>query len=120
MGMEDTPSGPISYLIGYEERDYGRSALYARKDVVIDASALPNGITIRWGGGDEDPARVLAVYGNLTIKNVSITGGRSVSVALDPDPQAEYPQVSTRARGGALAVWGFATLENCRLFDKVA
>ena len=28
-------------LIGYFERDYGCSALYAHKDVVIDASALP-------------------------------------------------------------------------------
>ncbi|MCB1121246.1 MAG: hypothetical protein KJT03_06840, partial [Verrucomicrobiae bacterium] len=110
MGMEETPSGPISYLIGYQERDYGRSALYARKDVVIDASALPLGITIRWGGGDDDPARVLAVYGNLTMKHVSVTGGRSVSVALEPDAEAEYPQKSTRARGGGLAVWGIATL----------
>ena len=118
MGGNETPSGYISYLIGYEERDYGRSALYAQKDVVIDASALPLGITIRWGGGDDDPARVLAVYGDLTMKNVSITGGRSVSVALVTDPQAEYPQKSTRARGGGLAVWGIATLENCRLFDN--
>jgi len=27
MGMRDEPSGPVSYLVGYFERDYGRSAL---------------------------------------------------------------------------------------------
>ena len=36
---------------GYQDRDYGKSALYARKHVVIDASDLPNGITIKWNGG---------------------------------------------------------------------
>jgi len=118
MGGQETPSGYISYLIGYQERDYGRSALYARKNVVIDASALPLGITLRWGGGDADPARVLAVYGDLTMKNLSVTGGRSVSVPLDADLADEYPQVSTRARGGGLAVWGVAHLENCRLYDN--
>ena len=118
MGGEETPSGYISFLIGYEERDYGRSALYAQKDVVIDASALPLGITVRWGGGDADPARVLAVYGDLTMKNVSVTGGRSVSVELVPDPGDDYPQESTRARGGGLAVWGVADLDNCRLHDN--
>jgi hypothetical protein len=120
MGMEDTPSGPISYLVGYFERDYGRSALYAHKNVVIDASALPLGITLKWGGGDLNPARVLAVYGDLTLKHVSITGGRSVAVELPPpDPEDENGQLSTRARGGALAVWGVAHLENCRLYDNV-
>ncbi len=118
MGGSNAPSGYISYLIGYSDRDYGRSALCAQKDVVIDASALPLGITIRWAGGDSDPARVLAVYGDLTLKNVSITGGRSVSVALVPDPEDDYPQESTRARGGGLAVWGVAHLENCRLYDN--
>lgn len=109
----------LSHLIGYLERDYGRSALYAAKEVVIDASALPNGITVKWAGGDADPARVLAVYGDLTLKNVSITGGRSVAVELPaPDPGDENGQLSTRARGGALAVWGVARLENCRLFDN--
>ncbi len=117
MGGSNAPSGYISYLIGYFERDYGRSALYAQKDVVIDASALPLGITIKWGGGDANPARVLAVYGDLILKNVSITGGRSVSVAL-PEPSGDYPQKSTRARGGGLAVWGVAHLEKCRLYDN--
>ncbi len=46
MGMRDEPSGPVSYLEGYFDRDYGKSALYARKNVVIDASALPSGITM--------------------------------------------------------------------------
>ncbi|MGD7654256.1 MAG: hypothetical protein ACQCXQ_13640 [Verrucomicrobiales bacterium] len=118
MGGEETPSGYISYLIGYQERDYGRSALYAQKDVVIDASSLPLGITIKWTGGDANPARVLAVYGDLTMTNVSVTGGRSVSVELVPDETDEYPQKSTRARGGGLAVWGVAHLENCRLYDN--
>jgi hypothetical protein len=45
MGMRQEPSGPVSYLVGYHERDYGKSALYARKDVVLDASGLPSGIT---------------------------------------------------------------------------
>ncbi|MDF7801024.1 right-handed parallel beta-helix repeat-containing protein [Pontiellaceae bacterium B1224] len=107
----------ISELIGYYERDYGRSALYSTKHVNIDASALPHGITIAWGGGDVDPARVLAVRGNLTMKNVSVTGGRSVAETI-PEPSGEYPQLSTRARGGGLAVWGVATLEHCRLFDN--
>ena len=47
MGGVETPSGYVSYLIGYEERDYGQSALYAQRDVVIDASALPLGITVK-------------------------------------------------------------------------
>jgi hypothetical protein len=119
MGMSNAPSGPISYLVGYFELDYGRSALYARKDVEIDASALPLGITLKWTGGDLDPARVLAVYGNLTLKHVSITGGRSVAVELPaPDPEDEFAQWSTRARGGGLAVWGIAHLEFCRLYDN--
>ena len=109
----------LSHLIGYFERDYGRSALYATNDVVIDASSLTNGITFKWMGGDADPARVLAVRGDLTLKNVSITGGRSVAVELPaPDPEDENGQLSTRARGGALAVWGVARLENCRLYGN--
>ncbi len=118
MGMLDEPSGPVSYLVGYFERDYGRSALYARKDVVIDASSLPSGITIAWTGGEGNPARVLAVYGNLTMSNVSVTGGWSVAEEFStPDP-SDYPQLSTRARGGGLAVWGVARLVNCTLYDN--
>lgn len=116
MGIRNEPSGPVSYLVGYFYRDYGRSALFARKDVVIDATGLPSGITIAWTGGADPGARVLAVDGDLTLSNVSITGGRSVAEAITvTDP---YPQPWTLARGGALAVWGVARLENCSLYDN--
>ena len=70
---------------GYGNRDYGRSALYAAKNLTIDASALPGGITLRWDGAV--PARVLAVYGNLVLRHVTITGGHSVAEATaDPPP----------------------------------
>jgi hypothetical protein len=119
MGMRDEPSGPVSYLVGYFERDYGKSALYAHKNVVIDASTLPSGITLAWVGGYDNPARVLAVYGDLTMTNVSITGGKSVAEELpSPDPEDEYGQLSTRARGAGLAVWGTATLRNCTLYNN--
>ena len=119
MGMRDEPSGPVSYLVGYFERDYGKSALYAQKNVVIDASSLPSGITLAWVGGYENPARVLAVYGDLTMTNVSITGGKSVAEELPPpDPDDEYGQLSTRARGAGLAVWGVATLRNCKIYNN--
>lgn len=117
MGMRNEPSGPVSYLVGYFDRDYGRSALVARKEVVIDASGLPDGITLAWEGGAQSDARVLAVEGDLTLINVAITGGRSLTQALPPtdDP---YPQPWTLARGGAVAVWGVAKLVNCRLYDN--
>ena len=119
MGIREEPSGPVSYLVGYFERDYGRSALYAQKNVVIDASALPNGITLAWVGGYENPARVLAVYGDLTMTNISITGGKSVAEELPPpDPNDEYGQLSTRARGAGLAVWGVARLRNSTLYNN--
>jgi hypothetical protein len=95
---------------GYQERDYGRTALYVRKSVAIDASALPNGITLRWTGGDADRARVLAVYGDLTLKNVTITGGYAGN-----EPLASGSQPYTLARGGGIAVWGAATLERCTI-----
>jgi len=95
---------------GYQERDYGRSALYARKDVTIDASALPAGITLKWAGGDTNRARVLALYGNLTMKKVTVTGGHASSEALSVGSQP-----FTLARGGGLAVWGTANLERCAL-----
>ena len=81
MGMRDEPSGPVSYLVGYFDRDYGRSALYARKNVVIDAADLPSGITIAWTGGVQDPARVLAVCGDLTLRNVP-EGGLEARIVL--------------------------------------
>lgn len=114
MGIRDEPSGPVSYLVGWFDRDYGRSALVARKNVVIDASDLPSGITLAWTGSA--PARVLAVEGNLTLINVDITGGHSVTEPLavvDPDDQPW-----TLARGGAVAVWGVARLQDCRLYDN--
>lgn len=114
MGMRDEPSGPVSYLVGYLPRDYGRSALVARKDVVIDASGLPRGITIAWAGGTD--ARVLAVEGDLTLRNVAITGGRSVAVNIATGNPDDQPW--TLARGGAVAVWGVAQLVDCRLYDN--
>lgn len=113
MGIRNEPSGPVSYLVGYFDRDYGRSALVARKDVVIDASKLPAGITIAWAG--TTPARVLAVSGDLTLANVTITGGHSVTENIS----ASNPnQPWTLARGGAVAVWGVARLSDCRLHDN--
>ena len=119
MGMREEEGGPVSYLDGYFPRDYGRSALSARKSVVIDASDLPSGITLAWTGGESNPARVLAVYGNLTMTNVSVTGGWSVAEELPaPDPNDERGQLSTRARGGGIAVWGIARLRDCELYDN--
>jgi hypothetical protein len=120
MGMREEPSGPVSYLVGYFPRDYGRSALYARSfRVVIDASELPDGITLAWTGGETNPARVLAVHGDLTMKNMTITGGWSVAEELPPpDPDDEHGQLSTRARGAGLAVWGTARLMDCKIHDN--
>lgn len=111
MGMRDEPSGPVSYLVGYFDRDYGKSALYAQKDVVIDAANLAAGITLAWIG--TAPARVLAVYGDLTLRNVTITGGHSVAEQLPTAGPDDQPW--TLARGGAVAVWGTAHLVDCRL-----
>jgi hypothetical protein len=109
----------ISYLVGYFDRDYGRSALFADKDVVIDASNLPGGITVNWAGADF--ARVLAVSGDLTLTNVAITGGNSVfDVAADVGQHPEDNQTSTLARGGGLAVWGVATLTDCAIYNNHA
>ncbi|MBW2652483.1 MAG: hypothetical protein JRC57_05295, partial [Deltaproteobacteria bacterium] len=108
MGMRDEPSGPVSYLEGYFNRNYGKSALYARKKVIIDASALPLGITLSWVGGLARQARVLAVYGDLTMVNVSVTGGRSVAEEIMTDNPDRQPW--TLGRGGGVAVWGTARL----------
>jgi hypothetical protein len=116
MGMRDEPSGPVSYLVGYFNRDYGKSALYARKNVVIDASDLPSGITLSWTGGAGNPARVLAIYGNLTMTNVSITGGHSVAEDISTEDPNDQPW--TLARGGAIAVWGIARLTDCALYNN--
>jgi hypothetical protein len=95
---------------GYQDRDYGASALYAQKNLVIDASNLTNGITIKWNGGDANPARVLAVYGNLTMNNVTISSGHSYAEVITGGTQPY-----TLARGGGLAVWGTAKLDHCTI-----
>jgi len=96
-------------FLGYGDRDYGKSALYAVKDLVIDGSGLPHGITIAWGGGQASRARVLAVKGNLTLINVTIASGYSQAEATSSETQPY-----TLARGGGLAVWG-----TLRLHDSV-
>ena len=106
-------SGAPPTYQGYSDRDYGKSALYAHKNVILDASNLNSGVTLKWTGGDANPARVLAVYGNLTLKKVSITGGHSKAEALS-DPNQPY----TLARGGGIAVWGTATLEDCAIYSN--
>jgi hypothetical protein len=117
MGFDDVNN--ISYLVGYFDRDYGKSALFANKDVVIDASNLSDGITVNWDGAD--PARVLAVSGDLTLINVVITGGNSnFDLAADVGQHPEDNQTSTLARGAGLAVWGVATLIDCTIYDNHA
>ena len=117
MGFDDANN--ISFLVGYHDRDYGKSALFADKNVVIDASDLADGITLRWSGADS--ARVLAVSGNLTLSNVSITGGNSVfEPAADIGQHPEDNQTSTLARGAGVAVWGIATLRDCAVYDNHA
>ncbi|NLH99214.1 MAG: hypothetical protein GX446_06950, partial [Chthonomonadales bacterium] len=98
---------------GYEERDYGPSALYARKDVTMDASDLPDGIALRWAGGDALKARVMAVFGDLTMRNVTVMGGHSEAVPIAGGTQP-YPL----ARGGGLAVWGVAKLQRCAVIGN--
>ncbi len=113
MDMRIEPSGPVSFLVGYLARDYGASALYARKNVVIDASALPNGITVEWAGATD--ARVLAVYGNLNMTNVNITGGSSVAIDISA---TNASQPWTLGRGGGVAVWGTAELVGCKIYGN--
>jgi hypothetical protein len=102
---------PAGTFAGYQERDYGRSALYARKDLTIDASSLPGGITLSWQGGDASPARVLAVYGNLVMRNVTVTGGHARWEELPGNAAQPY----TLGRGGGVAVWGRARLTGCTI-----
>ncbi len=117
MGFDNANN--ISFLVGYFNRDYGKSALFADKDVVIDASSLPDGITVSWAGADS--ARVLAVAGNLTLRNVSISGGHSIfDVAADVGQHPDDNQTSTLARGAGVAVWGTATLSDCSIYDNHA
>jgi hypothetical protein len=100
---------------GFQLRSYGNSALYAEKNVTIDASSLPDGITLRWDGGDASRARVLAIYGNLTMKNVTVTSGYALS-----EPLSDENQPYTLARGGGLAVWGTAVLDHCTIYGNTA
>lgn len=99
---------PMGRFEGYVARDYGASALYAAKDLTIDASDLPHGITIRWDGGQANHARILAVLGDLTIRDVLLTGGHAKA-----EPTGDAVQPYTLGRGGALAVWGTVTLDHC-------
>ena len=43
MGIRDEPSGPVSYLVGYFDRDYGRSALYAGRTSSSTRRPCPRG-----------------------------------------------------------------------------
>ena len=99
----------MGQYLGYRERNYGPSALHADKTLTIDASNLPGGIHLHWTGGASTPARVLAVHGDLTLRNIKITGGYSVGLPLDDSSNQPY----TLARGGGLAVWGHAVLDRC-------
>ena len=115
MGFDDANN--ISYLVGYYDRDYGKSALFANKNVVIDASNLPDGITLNWDGADA--ARVLAVSGDLVLRNVAITGGNvAFDVAADVGQHPDDQQTSTLARGAGIAVWGVANLYDCTIYDN--
>lgn len=99
---------------GYAKRDYGKSAIYEKKNVELDATNLPDGITIKWAGGDTNPARVLAVYGDLTLRNVNITGGYSQAEAISNSTAQPY----TLARGGGVAVWGTLTLDHSAIYGN--
>jgi hypothetical protein len=102
---------------GYHARDYGKSALYAAKNLSIDASDLPAGITITWDG--DEPARVMAVYGDLTLDNVTISSGISSAVAITTD-DLPFLQPFTLARGAGVAVWGIATISDSTFANNAA
>jgi hypothetical protein len=104
-------------FLGYQERDYGASALYARKNLTIDASNLDDGITLNWTGGEDNPARVLAVYGDLTMNNVNISSGVASAVFLT---NTAGMQPYTLGRGGGVAVWGVARITDCTISSSMA
>jgi len=106
------PMPPHWVFEGFLERDYGASALYANKDLTIDASGLPDGITLNWTGGGTNPARVLAVYGDLTMANVNISAGVASAVFLTT---TFGEQNHTLARGAGVAVWGVGILSDCEI-----
>lgn len=58
---------------------------------------------------------MLAVYGNLTMKNVTVTSGHAQAEAT-----GSQTQPYTLARGGGLAVWGIATLDRCTISGNTA
>jgi hypothetical protein len=102
---------------GFVPRDYGASALYAAKDLNIDASGLPDGITLNWTGGEDDPARVLAVYGDLTMENVNLSSGVASAVFLT---STRNVQNYTLARGAGVAVWGEGRFTGCEISNNHA
>ena len=55
------------------------------------------------------------MYGDLTMKNVTITSGYASSEAI-----SEETQPYTFGRGGGIAVWGIATLKNCTISGNKA
>lgn len=90
---------------GYQTRDYGKSALYTPNSVTIDASLLPEPVTLAWGG--EEEARVFAAHGLTTMRKLKIRNGVVRAEAL------AGAQPFTLARGGGIAVWGIAALYDC-------
>jgi hypothetical protein len=55
----------------------------------------------------------MAVYGDLTLRNVTVSSGYSQAEAI-----AGGTQPYTLARGGGLAVWGVLTLEDCAVIGN--
>jgi hypothetical protein len=98
-------------FMGFQARNYGKSALVAATNLTLDAADLPAGVTLNWAGGEAEHARILAVYGNLGLRHLTLTGGSVVSEPIPGDPAQPF----TLARGGGIAVWGLATLEHCVL-----
>jgi len=104
-----------SQLLGFFPRDYGASALYATKDITLDASQLSNGITLQWTGDNSNPARVLAIEGNVVLNNINITGGNNIAEDISEiNPDQPY----TLSRGCGVAVWGKLTIKNSHIYDN--
>jgi len=56
----------------------------------------------------------MAVYGDLTLRNVNITGGYSQAEAISGSTTQPY----TLARGGGVAVWGTLTLDHSAVYGN--
>ena len=69
-----------------------------------DIAAPPNGITVEWGGGEASHARVLAVYGDLTMKNMTVSSGYSQAEAITSGLRSSGRRISSRWR--RLTSWG--------------